>query len=158
MQPKIINANRLFSFDLSERYRAAYFNEVESEGIMQYHFVLVVMEKYAPPSLFICSEWYEPAHKSEPVFGAFSENGHTNYGSAVTWSDDLLFLLEAIRKTREILQLPEGPLCEGEAAGLTGILKRLNDKSCPVPDELAAAYRSEITRNDARIAAYMKTA
>jgi hypothetical protein len=160
MEPQVTRAECLLSFDLSDKFTASLFGNIESPGAIQYHYLLVVFGQDTKPCFFVGSEWsrLDPSYKDEPVLGAFTADGHSNFGGSAIWRDEYLFLLRAVEVARGQIQLKEGSLTQGEAWALTRILERVKQHpDAPAPDSTNAAYREALSRNDGRIAAFLKS-
>lgn len=70
MQPKIANAQCRISFALAENYLASLYGDIESQGIIQYHHLLVIYGPDKEPCLFLLrSDTYarEVRQKSEKL-------------------------------------------------------------------------------------------
>ena len=158
MQPKIVNAQRKISFALSEGYLASLFGDIESGGIIQYHYLLVIYGPDKEPCLFFGSEWNgsDPTYKNKPILGVFNKDGHENFGGSINWLDDTLFVLRAFELAREILHIEDSGLAEGEAWAMAEILKRLQKR--PEDEDLVchrSGYEEALRTNDERMVAYL---
>lgn len=161
MEPKVTTAKCLVSFELSEGFKASLFGDIESEGAIQYHYLLVVFSREAKPNLFIGSEWSAavPSYRDEPVLGVFTASGHHNLGSSACWRDAHLFMLRGVEVARKELQIDEGPLTVGEAWALTQIMKWLNQNPGDrATDPRKAAYWNALSRNDRRLSEFLRSA
>jgi hypothetical protein len=159
MQPKITAAEHQISFKLATDYTASVYTEVKSTGLMQYLHFLVVHGPDKQPLFFVCAEWFDEITlaNSGPVLGVFSSMGHENIGSDRSWLDIDLFVLNAIQVAMQELELEDDGINDGEAWALTHVLKkvqRLDGENAP--QYLADAYLQTISKNDARLAAYLQ--
>jgi hypothetical protein len=159
MVPKIINAERLITFELPNGYAASLLGNIDAPGIIQYHFILVVYGPDKEPCQYYGSEWsrLDPCYCNEPVFGVFSENGHRNMGGSPNWIDSALFLLRSVEVAKKSLHIENPDLTEGEAWALTNILKRLQSIEAD-NKQLEIAFWEAMSCNDARLVAYMTNA
>lgn len=125
MQPKIVNAERVAALHLPGGYVATLLGNVESDGIIEYHYVMVVFGPDQEICLFTGSEWsnQDPSYKHEPVFGIFDEDGHGNIGGSADWLDPGLFVLGTVEFVKERFGITDTELSEAEAWALTQILK-----------------------------------
>jgi hypothetical protein len=158
MQPKIINADRKVSFPLSDDYMASLFGNIESVGIIQYHHLLVIYGPDQQPCLFLGAEWslHDPSYRNEPVFGVFSVEAHESWEGSSDLVDDALFVLKAFSVAREILQIENEELAEGEAWAMAQVLKRFQDADNPLYAPHKDGYTQALRRNDARMVAYLQ--
>src|ERR1700682_3371119 len=115
MEPEITRAKCVLSSDLSDAFKASLFSDIESAGVIQYHYLLVVFSPDTAPCLYVGSEWssLDPSYKDEPVLGVFKSNAHHNFGNSASWRDVYLFLLRAVEIAREMLQIEESSLTHG---------------------------------------------
>jgi hypothetical protein len=56
MEPNITKAEVFLSFDLAPMHKAGLYGDVESEGIIQYHHILVVFDTHGEPCLYVCAD------------------------------------------------------------------------------------------------------
>ncbi len=158
MQPKIVNAERIAAFHLPAGYAASLLGNVESAGIIEYHYVMVVFGPDQQICLFTGSEWsnQDPSYKNEPVFGIFHDGGHTGCGGSPDWLDPALFVLRTVEVAKERFSIEDAELSEGEAWALTQVLKRIQElPGAPDSPEKAPLW-SALSKNDARLVEYMK--
>lgn len=129
MQPKIIAAKAVASFEISPKFSATLFSEIESAGTIQYYYVLVVFGEDEQPCIFTASEWskFSPEYKDAPVFGVFLDDQHMSQDSSSDWLNPALFVLKSIQFCNEHLGLSTPDLSDGEAWALTRIMKGLNE-------------------------------
>ena len=154
MQPNITNVKVKFAFQLNDIYRASFCTEIEAPGLIQYHHLLVIYEPgKKQPTLCIGAEWgrLDPASEEEPVLGCFDANGHGNYGSSNRWCDEALFVLDAVKLTRDLLQITNLKLVDGETWALSEIQKKLElmqsgSEKCRYSEE----YRLALSENRER--------
>lgn len=128
MLPNIANAKVKLAFQLNDIYRASFCTEIEAPGLIQYHHLLVIFEPGKQPALCIGAEWgrLDPTSAEEPVLGYFDANGHSNCGNSVRWCDEALFVLEAVKLARELLQITNLKLGDGETWALSEIQRKLD--------------------------------
>lgn len=158
MQPKIVNAERLAVFHLPAGYVATLLGNVESAGIIEYHYVMVVFGPDQQICLFTGSEWsnLDPSYKSEPVFGIFSEDGHAGCGGSPDWVDPALFVLRSVEAVKEHFSITDPELSEAEAWALTQVLKRIQELPSEPDTPEKAPLWAALSKNDARLVEYMK--
>ena len=158
MQPKIINAERKVSFPLNDEYMASLLGNIESAGIIQYHHLLVIYGPDREPCLFIGAEWnlHDPSYKNEPVLGVFSGEAHESWEGSSDLVDDVLFVLKAFSIAREILQIENTELAEGEAWAMAQVLKRFQDAENPLYAPHIEGYTQALRCNDLRMVAYLQ--
>jgi len=159
MEPNITKAEVLLSFDLTPMHKAGLYGDIESAGIIQYHYTLVVFDTEGEPCLYVCAEWslLDPTYREEPILGMFHDDGHENMGGSADWRDEHLFLLRAVELAREHLGVAQGALTLGEAWALSGIMKRLMPQA-GVSHEARSdeAYWSTISRYDSRLVDFLR--
>jgi hypothetical protein len=153
MLPNITNAKVKLVFQLNDIYKASLCTEIEAPGLIQYHHLLVIFESGKPPALCIGAEWgqLDPASEEEPVLGYFDADGHTNCGNSNRWCDEALFVLEAVKLARELLQITNQKLVDGETWALSEIQRKLDlmhsgNEVCLYVEE----YRSALSGNRQR--------
>ena len=153
MFPNIANAKIKFVFQLNDEYRAALCTEIEAPGLIQYHHLLMIFESGKQPVLFIGAEWgrLDPESAAKPVLGHFDAEGHHNHGNSNRWCDEALFLLEASKLARKLLQTIDLKMSEGETWALSEIQRKLalarsGREECHYAEE----YRSALCENHAR--------
>lgn len=158
MQPKIVNAERLAVFHLPAGYAATLLGNVESAGIIEYHYVMVVFGPDQQICLFTGSEWsnQDPTYKHEPVFGIFHEGGHAGCGGSPDWLDPALFVLRTVEAVKQRFSITDSELSEAEAWALTQILKRIQELPGEPDSPGKASLWAAISKNDARLVEYMK--
>ncbi|MBK9161141.1 MAG: hypothetical protein IPM27_06210 [Nitrosomonadales bacterium] len=158
MQPKIVNAERLAVFHLPAGYAATLLGNVESAGIIEYHYVMVVFGPDQQICMFTGSEWsnQDPSYKNEPVFGIFGEDGHAGCGGSPDWLDPALFVLRSVDAVKERFSITDPELSEAEAWGLTQILKRIQELPGDPDAPQKAPLWAALSKNDARLVEYMK--
>ncbi len=158
MQPKIVNAERIAVFHLPAGYVATLLGNIESAGIIEYHYVMVVFGPDQQICMFTGSEWsnQDPSYKNEPVFGIFHEGGHAGCGGSPDWLDPALFVLRSVEVVKERFAIIDPELSEAEAWALTQALKRIQE----LPGEPGSTHKAPlwaaISKNDARLVEYMK--
>jgi hypothetical protein len=164
VETKITNAQCLLSFNLSDAFKASLFGNIESAGVVQYHYLLVVFGSDEQPCLMVASEWsqLDPSFKDEPLLGVFTPDLHTNFGRSISWRDEHLFLLRAVEIARQQFQTPDAALTEGEGWALTRILRRFSQPPNQHPKDQAtdptdAAYLDVLARNEGRLADFLKS-
>ncbi len=103
MEPKIVNAERIAALHLPGGFAATLLGNIESAGIIEYHYVMVVFGPDQQICLFTAAEWSnaDPSYKNEPVFGIFSESGHAGRGGSADWLDPGLFVLRSVDEVKE---------------------------------------------------------
>ncbi len=155
MQPKILNAETVTSFQISPNIVATLLSNIESAGVIQYYQILVFFGENRQPCLFTASEWSKlvPEHKDLPVFGIFLDDGHKSQDGSSDWLDPPLFVLHSIEYAREHLGLLNTDLNDGEAWALTQIMKKLNEQ-----DQLQhhRSYTTFLRKYDDRLARYLQ--
>lgn len=158
MQPKITNAERKISFPLNDDYMASLFGNIDSAGIIQYHHLLVIYGPDREPCLFIGAEWsrQDPSYKNEPVLGIFSGETHQSLEGSSDLLDDALFVLKAFSVAREVLEIENDELAEGEAWAMAQVLKRYQDRANPQFAAFQNGYGEAMKCNDERMVAYLK--
>ncbi len=154
MLPKITSAKVRLSFQLNDIYKAAFCTDIEAPGLIQYYHLLVVYELGRQPVLCVGAEWGRLDQDSEnkPVLGYFDANGHANCGDSNRWCDESLFILQALKLAREVLQIGNVNLVEGETWALSEIQKKLDlmlseNSVCSYAEE----YRSALSENRERL-------
>jgi hypothetical protein len=158
MQPKIVNAERIAAFHLPGGYAASLLGNVESAGIIEYHYVMVVFGPDQEICLFTSSEWsnHDPSYKNEPVFGIFSEDGHAGCGGSPDWLDPALFVLRSVEVVKDKFSITESELSEAEAWALTQVLKRIRELPGDADSPQKSPLWAALSKNDARLVEYMK--
>lgn len=158
MQPKIVNAERLAVFHLPAGYAATLLGNVESAGIIEYHYVMVVFGPDQQICMFTGSEWsnQEPSYKNEPVFGIFGEDGHAGCGGSPDWLDPALFVLRSVEAVKDRFSIADPELSEADAWALTQILKRIQELPGDPDSPQKAPLWAALSKNDARLVEYMK--
>ncbi len=158
MQPKIVNAERLAVFHLPAGYAATLLEKVESAGVIEYHYVMVVFGPDQQICMFTGSEWsnLDPSYKNEPVFGIFDEGGHAGCGGSPDWLDPALFVLRSVEAVKERFSISDPELSEAEAWALTQVLKRIQELPGEPGVPQKAALWAALSKNDARLVEYMK--
>lgn len=158
MHPQIVKAERVAAFHLPSGYAATLLANIESAGIIEYHYVMVMFGPDENIYLFTASEWsnLDPSYKDNPVFGVFFDDGHANLGSSPDWTDCPLFVLESVAHVRERFGMNDTDLCEAEAWAMTQILKNLQDSTVDLRPEIQNRYLAALSQNDERMVAYMK--
>ena len=158
MQPKIVNAERLAAFHLPAGYAATLLGNVESAGIIEYHYVMVVFSPDQQVCMFTGSEWsnQDPSYKNEPVFGIFSNGGHAGCGGSPDWLDPALFVLRSVEVVKERFSITDSELSEAEAWALTQVLKRIQELPGDAGSPQKVPLWAALSKNDARLLEYMK--
>jgi hypothetical protein len=158
MQPKIVDAERLAVFRLPAGFVATLLGNIESTGIIQYHYVMVVFDPDQQICLFTGSEWSnrDTSYKDTPVFGVFSKSGHINLGNAADWLDPALFVLRSVEMVKERFSITDAELSEAEAWALTRILERVQELPGAPDSPRKAPLWAALGKNDARLVEYMK--
>lgn len=153
MLPNIANAQIKLVFQLNDVYRAALCTEIEAPGLIQYHHLLMIFKSGKKPVLCIGAEWgrLNPESAEKPVLGYFDADGHHNHGNSNRWCDEALFLLDALKLARELLQTTDLKLSEGETWALSEIQRKLalarsGGEECHYAEE----YRSVLFENRER--------
>ena len=159
MEPLISSAKLKISLSLSGYYSALLYCNIKSIGSIRYHHLLVIEGACGEKRLIFGSEWNgaDQTYKNEPMLGVFNEGRHRNFGESVSWLDDTLFVLEAFRLTRKILDIKGRNLAEGEAWALSEITKKLKKSS---DDEQLVLhlkeYEKALSKYDKRLISYKK--
>lgn len=158
MQPKLTNAERIAAFHLPNGYAATLLSNIQSAGIIEYHYVMVIFSPDEQICLFTASEWsnLDPSCKDNPVFGVFFDDGHANLGNSPDWTDCPLFVLKSVAHLRERFGMNDTDLCEAEAWAMTQILKNLQGSAGDLRPEIQNRYLAALAQNDGRMVAYMK--
>ncbi len=158
MQPKIVNAERLAALHLPGGYVATLLGNIESVGIIEYHYVMVIFGPDQQICLFTGSEWsnLNPSCKDEPVFGVFSKTEHANCGCSADWLEAGLFVLRTVEYVKEHFGITDPELSEAEAWALTQTLKRIQELPGAPDSPQKAPLWTAINNNDARMVEYMK--
>lgn len=158
IQPKVANAERLAVFHLPAGYAATLLGNVESTGMIQYHYVMVVFGPDQQICMFTGSEWskLDQSYKNEPIFGIFDEAGHAGCGGSTDWLDPALFVLRSIEAVKKRFSITDPDLSEAEAWALTQILKRIQELSGEPDSPPMASLCAALSNNDARLVDYMK--
>lgn len=158
MQPKIVNAERLAVFHLPAGYAATLLGNVESAGIIEYHYLMVIFGPDQQVCMFTGSEWsnQDPSYKNEPVFGIFSGGGHAGCGGSPDWLDPALFVLRSVEAVKDQFSITETELSEAEAWALTQVLKRIQELPGDADSPEKSTLWAALSKNDARLVEYMK--
>lgn len=101
--PAIASANPIQQFQFG-KYSAVLLDDIESAGVVEYRFVLVVFDDTEQPCYFVASEVNATAKTfggGSHFLGVFDEDGHSSYGSSDDWADESKFTAEAMRIVRE---------------------------------------------------------
>ncbi len=97
--------NRVAGAPLAPGYTVVCFDQIESEGRIQYAFMTVVFDDAShQPVLFVASEVNAMAASlggGSHFLGVFAGEGHANYGASNDWADPKKFFPEALRIARE---------------------------------------------------------
>ena len=158
MQPKIVSAGRLAAFHLPAGYAATLLEKVESAGVIEYLYVMVVFGPDQQICMVTGSEWsnLEPSYKNEPGFGISDEVGHAGCGGSPDWLDPALFVVRSVDAVKERFSITDTELTEAEAWALTQILKRIQELPGEPGSPQKAALWAALSKNDARLVEYMK--
>ncbi len=107
--PRIRNGRKVKRIDLSTgRHSAILLDNIESLGMVEYLFVLVVFEnKIKEPCLYVTSEVNERSLVSgngSHFLGIFKKDGHSNLGASDDWADINKFERAALQLATEYLR------------------------------------------------------
>lgn len=155
MLPNITSVKVRLSFQLNDIYRASFCTDIEAPGLIQYHHVLLVYEPGKQPALCIGAEWgrLDPDSEDKPFLGYFDANGHANCGNSNQWCDKAIFVLKALKLARELLQIDNLNLVEGETWALSEMQKGLDlMRSAGGVCSYVEEYRLALSENRERIA------
>ena len=150
MQPQLVKATPLLTFDLSDQYKATILVDIESAGMIQYHHLLRVDDSDGRPCLHFGAEWNSalPQYRDEPIFGQFDAAGHSSDDEFPECLELPLFVLRAISAARKFLKVPDRGPVDGEVWAIGQAAERL--RSGEVTDKaLVAAYRKALAAYDA---------
>jgi hypothetical protein len=130
MFPQITKSERIIAFDLSEHHSAVLLGDVVSAGVIQYHFVLMVVNKVGGPALYVASEWstWHADRKLIPVLGAFFKGDHANINDDPGLIDEHIFILKAVETARDYLGLKFVEPCIGELWGIAGVMNKIGER------------------------------
>ena len=100
--PHIDDAIRVKTIALDTgRHTALLFSDIESSGLVQYLYVLAVIDdETGEPCVFVASEVNAMAEQTgggSHFLGLFPGQGHVNLGASDNWADLDQFEVEAIR-------------------------------------------------------------
>lgn len=112
--PLVGAINHVDTVPLGPKHVALLFDEIVSEGFVEYAFFVVVLQRDSDddPILFITSEVNACASPSEGYshfLGMFNEMGHSNFGASDDWANPDIFFPKAVRMAAEELGVaPDG--------------------------------------------------
>jgi hypothetical protein len=105
--PAIASENPIRQFQVG-KYSAVLLDDIESAGVVEYRFILVVYDDTEQPCYFVASEVNNNANTfggGSHFLGLFDGNGHASCGSSDDWADESKFTAEALRIVQESFEV-----------------------------------------------------
>jgi hypothetical protein len=158
MQTNMKHPNRIAHFRLPAWCGASLLGNAESAGIIQYHYVMVVLGLDQQICLFTASEWRAPdlGYKIMPAFGVFDDGGDANIEGVLQWIDAAPFGHRSVEFVKELSNIADYLLFKGESWASTRPMNGLQQSAVDGSLKVRSRYLTVLSENDARLVAYTK--